>query len=96
MIKALMVALALMVPTLAQANSKQAEFCESFSGLAYSVAEARDLGTPVLEVVGVLLSVGLEFKLASLISTSVYSDLKDVTPEGVKSKYYSVCMGQVT
>jgi hypothetical protein len=94
MIKALMLSLALMVPTLAQANSEQTSLCESFSGLALSVAQARDLGIPEADVVGVLLASGFNFEMAIRISVSVHSEFKGLTPLGVKKEYCLMCMGE--
>jgi len=94
MIKAMTVALALMVPTQVSAKSSVQVACENISSVAFSIAEARDNGIPIVIVQQVLVGKGVPYEVAVNLSSTVYYVLKDNTPDDVKVAFYSVCLGE--
>jgi hypothetical protein len=94
-IKAMLVALVIMVPPLAHASSPRQALCAALGNVAYTVALARDKGIPPLEVIGILVAAGLDYEIAEGIALSVYSDLIGSTPREVAGDYYLICMGEL-
>jgi hypothetical protein len=94
MIKATIVAIALMLPTQVSAQPTKVEImCTDISNVAHSIAEARDNDLPIVIVQQVLMGKGVTYEVAVSLTTSVYYVLKDTTPDDVKAAFYSVCLG---
>jgi hypothetical protein len=93
-LKAVMVALVLLVPTQVSAGRGDVAFCESISEIAFNVAVARDVGVPVLDAYLTLVKAGLPDEVSSKMSLNVYFSLGHMNPFEVKTSYYSVCISE--
>lgn len=93
MIKAILVALVLIVPTQVQAQGKQESFCQGLGEVAYNIATARDLEVPIADIQKVLVVSGIPYDVAEALSTTIYYVLKDDNPLSVQESFYRVCMG---